>query len=192
MNLEPSEHAYIHDVLKHRPEWEGKGMPHDAFLLIVHVSRQCVLVTQSEDVLARFPVSTSRLGLGSVVDSEMTPAGLHEVVERYGDGLPPGARFVGRVFTGEVLSPDRWQAGEQDMILSRILRLSGTMPGLNLGGNVDTYERLIYFHGTDKEHYVGVKPSSRGCIRMRNVDIVELYDMLAGHPAWCWIGPAPS
>ncbi len=163
-------------------------LPRGDLLLVVDVARQELAVLDGMMEWTRFPVSTSRLGLGELVDSQRTPRGLHRVVERFGERNEIGSVFVSRKFTGEVLPPAAWREGEGDRILSRILRLAGARPGLNAGGAIDTYQRMIYLHGTNHEECVGVTPSSHGCIRMTNRDIVALYDRIRDREAWCWIG----
>ncbi|HMP88568.1 MAG TPA: L,D-transpeptidase [Kiritimatiellia bacterium] len=164
------------------------GMPDGAFFIAVDVGNQRAELYRHCEYICSFPVSTSRFGIGNVMESEQTPLGFHEVVERFGDGLPAGAIFTSRLFAGSILPPAQWSSGEGDMILSRILRLGGKEPGRNSGGSCDTYDRFIYFHGTNHEYLVGVKPSSHGCIRMRNLDIIALYDTVRNDPVWCWIG----
>ncbi|HMO50360.1 MAG TPA: L,D-transpeptidase [Kiritimatiellia bacterium] len=172
------------------------GMPPDAWLLVVHVENQELIAGVPGSGPLRYPVSTSRLGLGERKDSWRTPRGYHEIVERLGDGLPVGAVLVSRTFTGEVLPSSVWRdEHDGDKILSRILRLAGREPGRNAGGEVDSYDRLIYLHGTNHEQWVGVAPSSHGCIRMKNNDIIDLFDRLRGRAAWvlvCDDAPPPS
>ncbi len=123
-------------------------------------------------------VSTGVKGVGEQQGSGCTPRGKHLVRAKIGEGLPANAVFVGRRFTGEIYSqalaerfPDR------DWILSRILWLSGLEPGVNRLGNVDTMRRYIYIHGTPDSEPMGV-PASHGCIRMRNSDVMELFDLI--------------
>jgi hypothetical protein len=174
------------------PEWPidpaRLHLPRGDLLLMVDVARQELRVLDGKDERARYPVSTSRFGLGEQVDSQRTPRGLHQVVERFGERNEIGSVFVSRRFTGEVLPPNAWRGGEGDRILSRILRLAGARPGLNAGGAVDTYQRMIYLHGTNHEEAVGVEPSSHGCIRMKNRDMVALVDRVRDREVWCWIG----
>ncbi len=109
-------------------------------------------------------------------DSLGTPRGLHEIAERIGAGQPPGMVFKSRVPTGrhfsEILArePDN-----ENLITTRILWLRGLEPGVNRGGNVDTYERYVYIHGTNHDERIG-EPLSAGCVLMRNLEIVELYE----------------
>jgi len=165
------------------------GMPDRAALLMVDVDRQWLEVSLVRSMHATiFPVSTSREGLGERMNSYKTPGGFHKIVERYGDDMPAGMVYESRVPTGLILSSDQWRQPEGDKILTRILRLSGCENGLNQGEDVDSYERMIYLHGTNQEQFVGRTPSSHGCIRMLNHDIVTLYDLLRETEAWCWIG----
>lgn len=98
---------------------------------------------------------------------------------KIGANLPEGAVLVGRRFTGELYSCDLNEAApDRDWILTRILWLSGLEPGFNRLGNVDTMQRYIYIHGSPDDRPVGA-PTSKGCIRMRNKDIIELFDFVA-------------
>ena len=124
-----------------------------------------------------WPVSTARNGPGEQRDSGCTPRGRHVVRARIGAGLPAGAVLVGRRPTGETWSPELARAHpERDWILSRILWLSGLEPGRNRLGAVDTMRRYIYIHGTPDDQPMG-RPASHGCIRMRNADVIELFEL---------------
>ncbi len=120
------------------------------------------------ELKATYPVSTSRFGLGTEPGSYKTPTGRFFIAEKIGDGAPLGAVFVSRQPTGEI-APLESPGEENDLITTRILWLAGSEPS-----NANTYSRYIYIHGTNHEESIGV-PSSHGCIRMRNADIVELY-----------------
>ena len=123
-----------------------------------------------------YPVSTSGRGAGERNGSGRTPRGAHVVRARIGAGVVPGTVFVGRRPTGEICTPELYaEAPERDWILTRILWLSGTEPGRNRLGDVDTMQRYIYIHGCPDEVALGV-PGSHGCIRMRNADLIELFD----------------
>ena len=123
-----------------------------------------------------YRVSTAMNGPGERMDSECTPRGRHVVRARIGAGLPVGAVLVGRRPTGEIYSDDLARRfPERDWILTRILWLGGLEPGRNRFGEVDSMRRYIYIHGTPDDQPMGV-PRSHGCIRMRNADIVELFD----------------
>jgi len=126
----------------------------------------------------QWPVSTARKGAGERRDSEQTPRGRHVVRARIGAGLPAGAVLVGRRPTGETWTPALARAHPgRDWILTRILWLSGLEPGRNRLGEVDTMRRYIYIHGTPEGEPLGV-PGSHGCIRMRNADVIELFELV--------------
>jgi L,D-transpeptidase YbiS len=125
-----------------------------------------------------WPVSTARNGAGERLGSEQTPRGRHVVRARIGEGLPAGAVLVRRRPTGETWTPALARAHPgRDWILSRILWLSGLEPGRNRLGEVDTMRRCIYIHGTPDDEPLGV-PGSHGCIRMRNADVIELFELV--------------
>lgn len=132
-------------------------------------------------VLVRsYAVSTSRRPPSNVKNSLGTPRGLHEIAERIGAGQPPGVVFKSRIATGRHFSELPEAATESNLITSRILWLRGLEPGVNRGGDVDSFERYIYIHGTNHEDRLGT-PLSAGCVLMRNLDIVDLYeDVRAG------------
>lgn len=111
--------------------------------------------------------------------SECTPTGLHHIRLKIGAGCPPGTVFVARRPSGEIWTPAlARRCPERDWILSRILWLSGREPGHNRGGACDSLRRFIYIHGTPDDQPVG-QPRSHGCIRMRNPDIIDLFDRVA-------------
>lgn len=141
----------------------------------IDLSRQQLRLEGSEGTRI-YPVSTSRFGAGERDGSGGTPRGAHLVRARIGAGVEPGTVFVGRRPTGEILTPALYAAEpDRDWILTRILWLSGAEPGRNRLGNVDTMRRYIYIHGCPDEEPVGV-PRSHGCVRMRNVDVIGLFD----------------
>jgi hypothetical protein len=124
-----------------------------------------------------YVISTSKRPPSNIKNSMGTPRGLHEIAERIGAGQPPGMVFKSRVPTGrhysEVIGND--DDREHNLITGRILWLRGLEPGVNRGGEVDTYERYVYIHGTNHEARLG-EPLSAGCVLMRNLEIVELYE----------------
>lgn len=126
--------------------------------------------------LAVYPVSTARNGAGERRGSHRTPRGAHRVRAKIGAGAPAGAVFVGRRPTGEIYRPGLAKADpKRDWILTRILWLCGEEIGRNRLGEVDSMRRYIYIHGAPDEAPMGV-PGSIGCIRMRNADVIELFD----------------
>lgn len=131
------------------------------------------------DMLIReYPVSTARNGLGEQSGSYCTPRGRHRIADKIGAGQPLCAVFKARVPTGEVWSREL-AASEpgRDWILTRILWLTGTEPGRNRGSGVDTLRRYIYIHGCPDTAPLG-EPLSHGCIRMRNADLIALFDQV--------------
>ena len=128
---------------------------------------------------ASYPVSTAANGAGELSGSYCTPRGRHVIRARIGDGQPVNAVFVKRRPTGEIYTPELGERYPQrDWILTRILWLSGCEPGFNRLGECDTMRRYIYIHGTPDEVVLG-RPGSHGCVRMRNMDLLELFDQVA-------------
>ena len=130
------------------------------------------------DMLIReYRISTAKNGLGEQEGSYCTPHGRHRIAEKIGAGQPMYAVFNARAPTGEIWS--RELAAENpgcDWILTRILWLEGMEEGKNKGGQVDSHDRYIYIHGTNREDLIG-QPASAGCICLRNTDVIELYDL---------------
>ena len=151
--------------------------------LDVSLDSQSLALMHGETVLRAYSVSTARNGAGEREGSGCTPRGWHCIRARIGAGLPEGAVLVGRRPTGELYSGDlARQFPQRDWILSRILWLSGREPGRNRLGEVDSMRRYIYIHGTPDTEPMGV-PLSHGCIRMRNADVIELFERVpAGIP----------
>lgn len=126
-----------------------------------------------------YPVSTATNGPGEVSGSGCTPQGAHIIRAKIGSEQPINTIFIGRRPTGEIYQPSmRDLHPNRDWILTRILWLSGCQPGFNRLGGVDTMRRYIYIHGTPDEVMLG-KPGSAGCIRMRNQDVLALYDTVS-------------
>jgi hypothetical protein len=127
-------------------------------------------------LLAECPVSTARNGPGEQHGSGCTPRGRHRVRLRIGAGCPENAVFVGRRPTGEVFGPELAERfPDRDWVLTRVLWLTGVEPGRNRGGTVDTLRRFIYIHGCPDAEPMGV-PRSHGCVRMRNRDLLALFE----------------
>lgn len=151
---------------------------------LIHISIEQQLLTgfNAGQQLCEYPVSTARNGAGELNGSGCTPRGRHRVRARIGVDQPLGAVFIGRRPTGEVWSPELAAAHPQrDWILTRILWLCGEEPGRNRGADRDSQRRYIYLHGTGDDQPMGI-PLSHGCIRLRNPDILALFDMT---PAGC-------
>lgn len=146
-------------------------------LIEVHVPSQTLrLKDDGGRVLMERRISTGRKGVGEVNGSEQTPRGWHQIRAKIGAGQPENAVFVARRPTGEIFRPElRQQYPNRDWILTRILWLSGLEPGRNRLGQVDTMRRFIYIHGCPDDDPMGI-PGSRGCVKMRNRDLIELFD----------------
>jgi L,D-transpeptidase YbiS len=148
-------------------------------LIRIQLADQLLHLTGSPGGDLRYAVSTSRYGSGEQRGSFRTPRGRHRIRAKIGAGCPLGTVFVGRRPTGEVYSEELGRLHpERDWILTRILWLSGLEPGVNRLGDVDTMRRYIYIHGMPDSEPCGV-PGSIGCIRMRNADLVDLFDRVA-------------
>ena len=133
----------------------------------IHVDRQCLELLNEEGLkLKKYPISTSSRGLVSESGSFKTPVGRYSISEKIGEAAPPWAVFKGRIFTGEIGSAEN----PEDLVLTRILWLHGLE-----SQNANTHERYIYIHGTNHESLIGT-PASHGCIRMRNADVIELFE----------------
>lgn len=146
--------------------------------LDLDLSRQSMDVNNDHGKQGSFAVSTAANGPGEQIDSGCTPRGEHIIRAKIGAGEPVNTVFRGRRPTGEIyLKGMREQQPDRDWILTRILWLSGTQPGINRLGSVDTMRRYIYIHGTPDEVELGV-PGSAGCVRMRNADLLELFDLV--------------
>ena len=139
-------------------------------------SQTLCLLNDSGHTLKTYLISSGARGVGERMGSFQTPRGQHRIRAKIGEGLPLGAVMRGRRPTGEICTTALMTAQpNRDWILTRILWLCGEEPGKNRGGQVDTMRRYIYIHGTPDSVRLGV-PGSHGCIRMRNTDMVDLFD----------------
>ena len=145
----------------------------------ISIKHQSLMFYDDEGSLkAKYPVSTAANGVGCTKDSGCTPQGAHIIRAKIGADAPVNTVFVGRRPTGEICTPELMaQYPNRDWILTRILWLSGTEIGKNRLGNVDTMQRYIYIHGTPDSTDMG-EIGSHGCVRMRNADVIELFDMV--------------
>jgi lipoprotein-anchoring transpeptidase ErfK/SrfK len=136
----------------------------------IHISvrKQQLVLKSGRKKLASYPVSTSRFGLGSKDGSFKTPTGKFRITEKIGDGKPLGTVFKSR----RPMKATKKILREEDLVMTRILWLDGLE-----GRNANTHGRYIYIHGTNHEESIGV-PASHGCVRMRNADLVELFEQV--------------
>lgn len=143
-------------------------------LIIIFTASQQMHCYLNEGLYKIYSISTARNGVGEKQGSECTPRGWHQIYAIIGEDQPVNTVFVERQWTGEIYDDAlAKQLPERDWILTRILQLDGLEPGYNRGGDVDTLSRYIYIHGTPDKTELG-KIGSRGCIRMRNQDVIEL------------------
>lgn len=138
--------------------------------VVISVPDQELLLVRNGETVKRYPVSTSKYGVGDRRGSYRTPLGVLEVASKIGAGAPMGAVFKGRHFTGEVLKPN---APGRDPIVTRILWLRGLE-----SRNQNAYGRAIYIHGTPEERRIG-RPASYGCVRMRSRDVADLFSRIS-------------
>ena len=147
--------------------------------ILVDISQQRLFLLDSRgDLIISYPISSSSYGEGQIENSFMTPMGNHIIKEKIGADASKNIIFKERINTGrfaEIYHND--YDSEDDHVTSRILWLEGTEEGFNKGGNVDSFYRYIYIHGTPEEGLIGEK-ASHGCIRMFNQDVIELFSLV--------------
>ncbi|MEW5755462.1 MAG: L,D-transpeptidase [Pseudomonadota bacterium] len=144
----------------------------------IDLAQQTLTLYRDQQVLRRYAVSTAKNGPGEINGSGCTPRGEHIIRAKIGQGCAENTVFVGRRPTGEIYTEELGrQHPKRDWILTRILWLSGCEVGKNRLGEVDTMRRYIYIHGSPDSAQMGV-PGSHGCVRMRNRDIIELFDLI--------------
>jgi lipoprotein-anchoring transpeptidase ErfK/SrfK len=137
--------------------------------VVISVPEQRLVLLDQGAVMATYPVSTSKFGLGDIPGTNRTPLGELEIAQKIGDSAPSGAVFKDRRRTGEIIAPD---SPCRDPIVTRILWLRGLE-----AQNARAHNRTIYIHGTPEERNIG-RPSSYGCVRMRSADVIHLYDVV--------------
>ena len=139
-----------------------------AYEIEISIADQTLILRHGRELIRSYPISSSRFGLGTEEGSKKTPLGQFRIAQKIGQDQPHGTIFRGRV----PLGPDEPPPATEDWITSRILWLDGTEPH-----NTNTKDRYIYIHGTKHEDRIG-QPDSHGCIRMRNGDVIELFDLV--------------
>ena len=144
----------------------------------VSVKHQRLYLIENDSTIRKYPISTAEKGMGCTRNSMKTPPGLHSIKKKIGGHVPKGGILEARVYNGKIakIITDGGRA-DGDYVTSRIMWLQGEEPGLNRGRNVDSYNRYIYIHGTPEEGRIG-QPASHGCIRMKNDDVIELYELV--------------
>ena len=148
-------------------------------LLYVSVKEQKMYHIINNKVIKTYIISTAEKGIGNKKNSNQTPSGLHIVKEKHGDNTPLNGRMIGRIFYGHIATIyNDSSRSKTDDVTTRILWLSGEEEGINKEGDVDSFQRYIYIHGTSEEGRLGT-PASHGCIRMSNKDVLFLYNKVA-------------
>ena len=144
-------------------------------ILFVSIDNQKMYHFKKQKIISTYVISSSKYGVGNQSGSNKTPKGLHFIKKKIGDNTPINGKMIARKFTGEIakIFSDK-TISDTDDITTRILWLSGLEEGLNKGKNIDSFKRYIYIHGTSEEGRLGI-PSSHGCIRMKNKDVIDLY-----------------
>lgn len=165
------------DFIRDYTEIKYSGKDMNEFLYVA-VRRQKMYHILNWKVVGEYDISTSSKGVGSEKGSEKTPLGLHRITKKIGNNIPEGGIISGAVYTGKIayIEKSAKSIGTDDLT-SRALRLEGLESGINKGGNKDSFERDIYIHGTPEEGLIG-KPVSHGCVRMRNSEIIHLYNKI--------------
>lgn len=180
---EPTADSLRHFIQQNLQPQERVLLNNDAqaVLLYIDITQQRLYLFERDELSQTFPVSTSRHGLGQQSGSFQTPRGIHRIADKIGQGEPLGRVFKGRQPLEQICTINQADE-EEDVISSRILWLDGLQPGLNRGGDCDSYQRYIYIHGTQDEAHIG-QPASIGCIRMNNADVIELFDRVSVNDA---------
>ncbi len=147
-------------------------------LLFVSVKHQRMYLIRYGHIVSEYDISTSKYGVGNKMYSQKTPTGVHWIKKKMGRRTPVNGILKGGAYTGEIADMEYLPVStDRDLVTTRVLWLEGMEWGVNHGGNKDSYNRKIYIHGTHEEGLIGT-PASHGCIRMRNHDVTELYDLV--------------
>jgi len=170
-------------VLSIESSWESFNKTRSALsikqtdrVIVVRLKASTLQLRRKGRIVRSYVISGSKRPSSNIANSMGTPLGLHAIAERIGAGQPSGTVFRSRVPTGLHFSEiPMEEVGTGNLITSRILWLRGLEPGVNSGGNVDSYKRYVYIHGTQREDRIG-EPLSAGCVLMRNTDVIDLYD----------------
>ena len=153
-------------------------MQPNPYQLKVSIDGQRLQLLESDKIIMDVAIATASNGPGEIMHSECTPRGWHKIRAKIGDGAPENAVFTGRRQTGEIYTPAlKEQHPGRDWMLTRILWLSGLEPGKNRLGERDSMRRYIYIHGCPDTDEMGI-PSSHGCIKMRNAEVIRLFDIV--------------
>ena len=147
-------------------------------VIYVSIKEQKLYHIQHDSIIKEYIISSSVYGIGNTSGSNKTPIGLHNIRKKYGEKTPINGKMTGRVFQGNIATIYTDQTkSKTDDVTSRILWLEGLEKGKNKGEGIDSFKRYIYIHGTSEEGRLG-KPASHGCIRMKNKEVIDLYNLV--------------
>ncbi len=146
-------------------------------MILISITEQKLMLIQDNYKIAEYPISTSKFGIGNKAESNMTPLGYHLIKEKVGDHIPKYSIYKAGKFTKEIATINNEKAFNEDHITTRIIKLEGMENGINRGIGIDSFEREIWIHGTSSESKIGT-PASNGCIRMKNDDIILLFNSI--------------
>jgi len=149
-------------------------------LIIIYISEQKLALIENNQVTKTYTISSAKAGTGNLSGSYKTPLGVHFISHKIGENAELGTIFKARTDTHKIakILTEPNQTSDTDNITSRILWLEGMEDDVNKGGDIDSHDRYIYIHGTDEEGLLG-QPVSHGCIRMGNLDVVELFGLVS-------------
>jgi len=154
-----------------------KGRSFEKYMY-VSVKYQRLYLIVNDSTIRKYSISTAKKGIGCKSGSNKTPSGLHTIKRKIGADVPLGGILESRIYTGRIAKIiTKKKNAEKDYVTTRVMWLQGEEPGLNKGRNVDSYNRYIYIHGTPEEGFIG-EPASHGCVRMKNKDVIELFDFI--------------
>lgn len=143
--------------------------------ILIDLAAQTLTLPQHQKC---YLISSGKNGIGEQENSGKTPRGWHKIARKFGQGVAENTVFIARQATGEIYNAALAEKyPERDWILSRILWLSGLEKNINQGADCDTFQRYIYIHGTPDTEPMGIA-QSHGCIRMRNQDVIELFELI--------------
>lgn len=152
------------------------SIPYSPHSLIAHIPSQKLYHYNNNSLLTTYTISTSENTPSCQQNSFGTPWGMHKIAEKHGDDAEPGTVFKQRISIGKKY----WEYPDpknERLVTSRILWLQGLEPGLNQGPLIDSFDRFIYIHGTNREHLLG-SPVTLGCITLSNQDVINLYNAI--------------
>ena len=148
-------------------------------IIFVSIEKQRLYHINDNKIICEYIISSSAYGTGNQSGSNKTPLGLHKVKHKYGNNTPINGRMIARIYTGDIATVYKDNTkSKTDDVTTRILWLEGLEQGKNKGEKIDSFKRYIYIHGTSEEGRLGT-PASHGCIRMKNKEVIDLYNKVS-------------